>query len=169
MGRCPRAISSATKRKALLRPGGWPVAGSAAAPEWRRGLASHWRLSNCSVHIRVFFLDEDQQVAWKDISTEVEIREYASALGAEVITNELPSQFRCAGSDGYLGWLDDLLGIRPSANSELDTGAVDLRLFNDPVSLYAAIREANGSNRTRVVADYCWNWEPKKNQTLKTS
>lgn len=114
-------------------------------------------------HLSVFFLDEDQQVAWKDIGTEAEIREHASALGAEVITDELPSQFRCAGSDGYLAWLDDLLGIRPTVNSELDPGAVDVRLFDDPLSLHAAIRQANGNNRARLVAGYCWNWVSKKN------
>jgi len=117
-------------------------------------------------HLSVFFLDEDQQVAWKDIGTEAEIREHASALGAEVITDELPSQFRCAGSDGYLAWLDDLLGIRPTANSDLDPGAVDVRLFDDPLSLHAAIRQANGNNRARLVAGYCWNWVSKKNPAL---
>ena len=117
-------------------------------------------------HLSVFFLDEDQQVAWKDIGTEAEIREHASALGAEVITDELPSQFRCAGSDGYLAWLDDLLGIRPTANSDPDPGAVDVRLFEDPLSLHAAIRQANGNNRARLVAGYCWNWVSKRNPAL---
>ena len=117
-------------------------------------------------HLSVFFLDEDQQVTWKDIGTEAEIRKHARALGAEVITDELPSQFRCAGSDGYLAWLDDLLGIRPTANSELDRGAFDVRLFDDPVSLHAAIRQANGNNRARLVAGYCWNWSSKKNPGL---
>jgi uncharacterized protein len=117
-------------------------------------------------HLSVFFLDEDQQVAWKDIGTEAEIREHASALGADVVTDELPSQFRCAGSDGYLAWLDDLLGIRPTANRELDQGGFDVRLFDDPLSLHAAIRLANGNNRARLVAGYCWNWSSKKNPGL---
>ena len=117
-------------------------------------------------HLSIFFLDEDQQVTWKDIGTEAEIRAHASAFGAEVITDELPSQFRCAGSDGYLAWLDDLLGIRHTANSDLDRGAVDVRLFNDPLSLHEAIRQANDNNRARLVAGYCWNWVSKKNPGL---
>jgi hypothetical protein len=56
-------------------------------------------------HLSVFFLDEDQQVTWKDIGTEGEIRKWSQALGAEISSDELPSQFRCAGSDGYLAWL----------------------------------------------------------------
>jgi len=117
-------------------------------------------------HLSVFFLDEDQQVAWKDIGTEAEIREHARSLGAEVVTDELPSQFRCAGSDGYLAWLDDLLGIRSTANPELDRGVFDFRLFDDPLSLHAAIRQANGNNRARLVAGYCWNWDSKKKPDL---
>ncbi len=113
-------------------------------------------------HLSVFFLDEDQQVTWKDIGTETEIRTHANAIGAEVITDELPSQFRCGGSDGYLAWLDDLLGIRSSPNSELDRDAFDLRLFDDPASLHEAIRQANSNNRARLVAGYCWNWDSKK-------
>ncbi len=117
-------------------------------------------------HLSVFFLDEDQQVAWKDIGTEAEIREHARSLGAEVVTDKLPSQFRCAGSDGYLAWLDDLLAIRSTANPELDRGVFDFRLFDDPLSLHAAIRQANGNNRARLVAGYCWNWDSKKKPDL---
>lgn len=117
-------------------------------------------------HLSVFFLDEDQQVTWKDIGTEAEIRQWASHCGAEVLTDELPSQFRCAGSDGYLAWLDDLLGIRPTTNAELDREAFDFRLFHDPVSLHAAIRQANGTNRARLVAGYCWNWVSRRNPAL---
>ena len=117
-------------------------------------------------HLSVFFLDEDQQVAWKDIGTEAEIREHASQLGAEVFTDELPSQFRCAGSDGYLAWLDDLLEIRSTANTELDREVFDFQVFPDPVSLHEAIRQANGRNRARLVAGYCWNWSSKNNVAL---
>jgi DUF2075 family protein len=119
-----------------------------------------------SSHLSVFFLDEDQQVTWKDIGTEGEIRQWAQAIGAEISSDELPSQFRCAGSDGYLAWLDDLLGIRPTANPDLDRKGFDVRLFEDPVRLHQAIREANGSNRARLVAGYCWNWNSKKNPNL---
>ena len=117
-------------------------------------------------HLSVFFLDEDQQVAWKDIGTEAEIREHASALGAEVVIDELPSQFRCAGSDGYLAWLDELLGIRKTANPDLDRVEFDFRVFDNPVELHAAIRKANDRNRARLVAGYCWKWVSKKDTDL---
>jgi DUF2075 family protein len=42
----------------------------------------------------------------------------------------------------------------------------DFRLFEDPLSLHAAIRQANGNNRARLVAGYCWNWDSKKKPDL---
>jgi DUF2075 family protein len=75
-------------------------------------------------------------------------------------------QRQCAGPDGYLAWLDDLLGIRPTANSELNRGAFDVRLFDNPVSLHAAIRQAYGNNRARLVAGYCWNWVSRREPGL---
>lgn len=116
--------------------------------------------------LSVFFLDEDQQVAWKDIGSEQEIRRCAAELGAKVVVDDLPSQFRCAGSDGYLAWLDDVLGIRETANQVLDRGSFDVQLFDDPVSLHAAIRKANDRNRARLVAGYCWRWISKRNAGL---
>ena len=90
-------------------------------------------------HLGVFFLDEDQQVAWKDIGTEAEIREHGAQLDAEVVCDELPSQFLCAGSDGYLSWLDDLLGIRSTANALDGPGA-----FGRPLDTATLPRSAGG-------------------------
>jgi DUF2075 family protein len=76
---------------------------------------------------------------------------------------ELASQFRCNGSDGYLAWLDDTLDIRSTANTTLDTGEFDFRVFNDPNELHALIALKNRpNNRSRVVAGYCWKWPSKK-------
>jgi uncharacterized protein len=64
----------------------------------------------------VFFVDDDQRVTFKDVGEKAVIRDIALAHGAEVAEYELASQFRCNGSDGYLAWLDQLLGIRDTAN-----------------------------------------------------
>ena len=52
----------------------------------------------------------------EDIGEGAEIARHAAKAGAAVTTLKLSSQFRCNGSDGYLAWLDDVLGIRPTAN-----------------------------------------------------
>lgn len=111
----------------------------------------------------VFFIDEDQRVALSDIGTQQSIRAFAKAKGAQIEEYELASQFRCSGSDGYLAWLDNALGIRPTANTELDKTYYDFQVFDTPQGLHAAIEARNDKNRARVVAGYCWPWLSKKN------
>ncbi|MEM9291672.1 MAG: DNA/RNA helicase domain-containing protein [Acidobacteriota bacterium] len=117
------------------------------------------RAAKCSV----FFLDEDQRVTWRDIGTAEEIERWAERAGATVTKLELQSQFRCNGSDGYLGWLDNALQIRPTANEDLGGIAYDFRVVRDPNALMELIEERNQeSNRARAVAGYCWDWVTKK-------
>ncbi|AOB32397.1 ATP-binding protein [Bordetella sp. H567] len=111
----------------------------------------------------IFFIDEDQRVTLKDVGSEAVIREFAAARGAQVEEYSLSSQFRCAGSDGYLAWVDDVLQIRPTANQTLDGVPFDFQVFDNPAALHAAIEAKNGNNRARVVAGYCWPWNSKKN------
>ena len=109
----------------------------------------------------VFFIDEDQRVTLNDIGTVERITEFASLAGAEVDILELDSQFRCDGSDGYIAWLDNVLGIRETANIDIydDDLNYDFRVFDDPNEMRAAIEEKNAANnKSRIVAGYCWNW-----------
>ena len=111
----------------------------------------------------VFFVDDDQRVTLADVGHSDELRKWARELGAEVTELELASQFRCSGSDGYLAWLDDMLDIRPTANTELDTREYDFRVVSSPTELHALIEDKNrASNKARVVAGYCWGWPSKK-------
>lgn len=70
--------------------------------------------------VTVFFLDDDQRIHIKDIGSVDAVRAAAEAEGASVEEFELPSQFRCGGSDGYLAWLDRVLGIakQPTGRSK---------------------------------------------------
>ncbi|MCP9835472.1 MULTISPECIES: DUF2075 domain-containing protein [unclassified Cyanobium] len=111
--------------------------------------------------LTVFFLDEDQRVTFDDIGSTAEIEKWSQYVEAELHREVLPSQFRCSGSDGYLAWLDSTLGIRATANERLDPGGYDIRVFDDPLRLHAAIRAANQANQARMVAGYCWNWASK--------
>jgi DUF2075 family protein len=111
----------------------------------------------------VFFVDDDQRVTLADVGHSDELRHWARQLGAEVTELTLASQFRCNGSDGYLAWLDDVLGIRPTANTELDARDYDFKVLNSPTELHALIEEKNrANNKARVVAGYCWGWPSKK-------
>ncbi|MCO5099474.1 MAG: DUF2075 domain-containing protein [Burkholderiaceae bacterium] len=114
----------------------------------------------------IFFIDEDQRVTWKDIGRKAEIEAYAD--NADITHLRLESQFRCSGSDGYLGWLDHVLGIRPTANEKLDPAEYDFRVLDSPTELQRLIEERNlGSNRARMVAGYCWDWKSKSDSSAQ--
>lgn len=106
----------------------------------------------------VFFIDESQRVTINDIGSVSDIRALAEKAGAHIHEADLFSQFRCNGSDGYLTWLDDTLGIRPAEEPVVDLD-YDFRVFDDPHALFEAIEQRNAStNKARVVAGYCWEW-----------
>ena len=116
----------------------------------------------------IFFLDEDQRVTFKDIGERAEIERFASEAGAQVTTLQLASQFRCSGSDGYLAWLDETLGIRPTANDKLDVGEFDFRVFASPEHLHREIIARNRvRNKARMVAGYCWDWRSRKDPAVQ--
>jgi DUF2075 family protein len=115
--------------------------------------------------VTVFFLDEDQRVTLSDIGTRDEILRWAQIEGARVEELELKSQFRCNGSDGYLAWLDHTLGIRPTANTRLDSLDIDydFKVMDSPEAVRTQIESLNAeTNRSRMVAGYCWDWRSKK-------
>lgn len=115
-----------------------------------------------SAKCSIFFIDEDQRVTLSDIGSKQAIRAFAKAKGAVVEEYVLSSQFRCSGSDGYMAWLDDVLGIRSTANPTLNTSEYEFKVFDSPQALHDAIDEKNHGNKARVVAGYCWPWLSKK-------
>lgn len=114
----------------------------------------------------VFFIDEAQQVTWKDIGEISAIEDFAKEAGAEVKHFALHSQFRCGGSDDYLVWLDNTLGIRSDDSSYFSPDRYDFRIFDNPAELHDTIREKNrDSNKSRMVAGYCWDWVSRNDKT----
>lgn len=117
-----------------------------------------------SAKCTILFVDDDQMVTLSDIGHSSELEHWAGELGAQVTLLELSSQFRCNGSDGYLAWLDNLLGIRETANVNFDPDAFDFRVIDSPTELHGLIAEKNKkNNKSRMVAGYCWDWPSKKN------
>lgn len=115
----------------------------------------------------VFFIDEDQRVTWRDVGSKDVIRKFAEERGATVEEYALASQFRCAGSDGYLAWLDDVLDIRATANESLEGIPFDFQVFDEPGEMHATIEANNGNNKARVVAGYCWPWRGKSDPEIR--
>ena len=120
-----------------------------------------------SARCAIFFIDEDQRVTWKDVGERRDIERRARRLGAQVTHLKLASQFRCGGSDGYLGWLDHTLQVRETANPTLDPAEFDFQVFDSPETLRRVIEEKNrAANRARMVAGYCWDWKGKKDASV---
>lgn len=117
----------------------------------------------------IFFIDESQRVTLSDIGTVEEIRRWASELDSEILELELVSQFRCNGSDGYLAWLDDVLEIRDTANTDMKDIDYEIRIVDSPNEVRSLILERNkAANHSRILAGYCWEWlkEGKNNSEV---
>src|SRR5699024_3551535 len=112
-----------------------------------------------SSKLAVFFIDESQRVHIDDAGDIETIQKYAKEYNSEVTTMKLASQFRCNGSDGYLAWLDDVLGIKETANVNFIGKDYDFRVYENPNEMRDEIERLNkGRNKSRIVAGYCWNW-----------
>lgn len=122
-----------------------------------------------SSKVSVFLIDEDQIVTTSDVGSVDLIKKYAAEEGSTVICGEdynLPSQFRCNGSDGYIAFLDNLLGIRETANQVFDMD-YDLRVFDNPCEMRDVLRQKNQvNNKSRMIAGYCYNWISKSDKSL---
>ena len=116
----------------------------------------------------VFLIDEDQQITTKDIGSVEEIRKWASVLGSRVTMNEetiLRSQFRCNGSDQYIQLINNILQIGEPVDIDVREILFDIRVFEDPNELRNALREINKeSNKARMVAGYCYDWNVKNHR-----
>jgi len=120
-----------------------------------------------SAHTAVFFIDEAQKVTWSDVGEISMIEEQAGLAGALIERLELTSQFRCGGSDDYMAWLDEKLGVHAETANYFSLDKFDFQIFDSPVELHKTIKEKNKiNNKSRVVAGYCWDWVSQKKPEL---
>ncbi len=121
--------------------------------------------------VSIFFIDDYQVVRPEEIGSTELIRETAKKFTDEIFEFELKTQFRCNGSDGYLAWLDNTLGVRETANLMLTPQErMDFKIFDDPKSLRDEVMRRNEEkpNSARMVAGFCWPWsDPNPDGTLK--
>ncbi|HVZ55759.1 MAG TPA: DUF2075 domain-containing protein [Chitinophagaceae bacterium] len=110
--------------------------------------------------VSVFFIDDNQIVRPNEIGSVRHIKEYAGKFRARVYEYELEAQFRCNGSDGFVNWVNNTLGIRKTANIIFDRHEdFDFRIFDSPRELEKAIYEKVAEGHTgRMTAGFCWKW-----------
>lgn len=121
-----------------------------------------------AARVSVFFIDDHQTVRPGEVGSTTLLREAAIRFRARCDEIDLRTQFRCAGSDEYLEWLDQLLEIRKTGVIALPDHAFQFAMVDDVSSLDLQIRErvAEGYD-ARVMAGYCWPWsDPQGDGTL---
>lgn len=118
--------------------------------------------------VSVFFIDDQQVVRPGEVGSTKFIEESALLLGATVVREKLVAQFRCAGSDEYIDWIDNTLGLRDTDVAEFDlSAAFDFRILDSPFELETEIRARVHSGATgRVSAGFCWKWSKPKDGAL---
>jgi hypothetical protein len=119
--------------------------------------------------VAVFFIDDRQIVRPNEIGSTAYIQRHAAEVGAEVSEYQLEVQFRCAGSDGFVNWIDNTLGVQRTANVIWDgADGFDFRILGSPHELEQKIRDrAEDGYTARVAAGFCWPWsEPRADGTL---
>jgi hypothetical protein len=114
----------------------------------------------------VFLIDDKQNVRPDEVGSVSLIREHAGGRGCDIFEYELETQFRCGGSEAFVNWINNTLGIERTANvlwrSEED---FDFRIYGDPEELEAAIRgKVRAGHSARMTAGFCWEWSQRPNR-----
>ncbi|MFD8607230.1 ATP-binding protein [Streptomyces sp. TSRI0445] len=116
-----------------------------------------------AARVPVFLLDQHQVVRPGEMGTEEQIREAAAALGLACTVVKLDNQFRCGGSDAYMQWVVDLLGLEGQDPTVWEPDdKVRLMTVDTPQELedFLAAQRAQGYG-ARMSAGYCWKWTTK--------
>ncbi len=134
-----------------------------------------------AARVSVFFVDDNQALRPYDIGSEESITAAAQKYRARVVKEDLSAQFRCRGSDGFLNWLAEVLGLEEAgstANADgWDQDQFDFDVVDTPEEVLAFVREKNaraaGEHQVvqgrsvfagaRLLAGYAWPWTRENN------
>jgi len=120
--------------------------------------------------VNVFFVDDLQIVRHGEVGSAELIRESAKESGRRFFEYKLAAQFRCAGSEGFVSWVTNTLGIEDTANRIWSTEEeFDFQILRSPEELEAKIRgKVDEGVNARMMAGYCWPWsDPRSDGTLE--
>lgn len=119
--------------------------------------------------VNVFFIDDDQVVRPDEIGSSEYIKLWAEKQDCDLFEFELETQFRCAGSEGFVNWINNTLGIRKTPNIIWSGDEkFEFRICDSPQELDKEIRRKLFEGHTaRVTAGFCWPWSmPNPDGTL---
>lgn len=113
-----------------------------------------------AARVPLFLLDEHQIVRPGELGSLSQIRAYAATLGLETVHVHLDDQFRCGGSERYVEWVLDFVGLseREPARWAGDEG-FEVKVAETPWELERMLDDQRGKGYSaRMTAGYCWPW-----------
>lgn len=114
--------------------------------------------------VNIFFIDDHQRIRLEDEGSVALIKAMAQKYGSEVHEVKLEAQFRCAGAEGFLNWVEHTLQIRDTANFDgWDKETFEFQIMDSPLALEKYIQEKNQQHwKARMLAGYAWHWSTAK-------
>ena len=120
--------------------------------------------------VSVFFIDDKQVVKPDEIGSSEYVLAKAKEHSCRVFDYTLEAQFRCAGSDAFVGWINNTLEIERTPHVLWDLNErFEFKIMDSPAELEAAIESKLSAGCTgRLAAGFCWPWsDPKADGTLE--
>lgn len=109
--------------------------------------------------VTVFFIDDLQTVRPNEVGNSELIRRAAEDLEVTVHEFDLEAQFRVAGSEGFINWVDNTLGTRHAGDDSWDDEDFDFKIADSVEELEAMIQEKHeAGHKARLTAGFCWPW-----------
>jgi Mrp family chromosome partitioning ATPase len=110
--------------------------------------------------VSVFLIDDKQVVRPDEIGSSEMIRQASAKFGARLIEERLQTQFRCAGSEAFVNWVDGWLEIGDSPQTVFEsTDLFEFKIVDTPESLDSLILAKIAAGFTaRLAAGFCWPW-----------
>ncbi len=122
-----------------------------------------------AARVPVFLLDEHQVVRPGELGTVEDIEASALGEGMKVEHIDLSAQFRCGGSQLYVAWVQQLLGLRPGGPTPWEgEDGFEVAVVDSPEELThrLAAHEQQGYT-ARMAAGFCWPWsDPRQDGSL---
>jgi len=120
--------------------------------------------------VLVLFIDDYQTVRPDEIGT---VQYVTDLLGqradVDLFEYELTTQFRCGGSEAYVDWVNNTLGIMETAVPLLEKSEdFEFKICESPYEVENMIRQRLAEGFTaRMMAGFCWPWSaPNSDGTL---
>ena len=111
--------------------------------------------------VLVCFIDDKQVVRPSEIGSSEYILEYARRNHCRIMEYKLDVQFRCSGSESYIQWVNNTLGVERTPNVIWNAGEelFDFRVMDSPEAVENALKlRLHEGSTARMTAGFCWSW-----------